>query len=45
MDVAFVLGGSALNEEIRQKMKYSAYCDNMQHLEVFAETLRSAIEK
>lgn len=45
MDVAFVLGGYALNESLRQKMKYSAYCDNMQHLEGFAQTLRGAIDR
>ncbi len=45
MDVAFVVGGYALAEDIRQQMKFSAYCDNMQHLEGFAQTLRIAIEK
>ena len=43
MDVAFVVGGYALTEQLRQKMKFSSYCDNMQHLEGFAQTLRSAI--
>ncbi len=41
-DVAFVVGGRALTEPLRQKMKYAAYCDNMQHLESFARTLRDA---
>jgi methanogenic corrinoid protein MtbC1 len=45
LDVAFVVGGYALTEEIRQQMKYAAYCDNMQHLEGFAQSLRRAIEK
>lgn len=45
IDVAFVVGGYALTDEIRLQMKYSAFCDNMQHLEGFAQTLRSAIEK
>ena len=45
IDVAFVVGGFALSDEIRQQMKYSAYCDNMQHLDVFAQTLLSAIKK
>jgi methanogenic corrinoid protein MtbC1 len=44
LDVAFVVGGYALTDQVRQRMKYSAYCDNMQHLEGFAETLRGAIE-
>lgn len=44
-DVAFVLGGYALTDRIRQKMKYSAFCDNMQHLEVFAKTLMTAMDK
>ncbi|MEO8495048.1 MAG: B12-binding domain-containing protein, partial [Planctomycetota bacterium] len=43
MDVAFVVGGFALTDQIRQKMKFSSYCDNMQHLEGFAQTLRGAI--
>ncbi len=38
-----VVGGRALHEELRQQMQYSAYCDNMQHLESFATTLRTAI--
>ncbi len=42
-DVAFVVGGYALTEPLRQQMKYAAYCDNMQHLEGFAETLRGTI--
>lgn len=41
--VAFVVGGYALEERVRQRMKYSAYCDNMQHLEAFAQTLSGAI--
>lgn len=45
LDVAFVVGGYALTDQVRQRMKYSAYGDNMQHLEGFAETLRGAIEK
>ncbi|MEO8269001.1 MAG: hypothetical protein ABI557_04725, partial [Aureliella sp.] len=43
-EVAFVVGGCALSDDLRQKMKYSAYCDNMQHLEGFARTLLFAIE-
>ena len=45
MDVAFVVGGYALTESVRQQMKFAAYCDNMQHLEGFAVTLRAAIEQ
>ncbi len=44
MAVAFVVGGRALTDVLRQQMKYAAYCDNMQHLEAFAQTLRGAIE-
>ncbi len=43
-DVAFVVGGNALTSELRRKMKFSAYCENMQQLEGFAQTIRSAIE-
>ena len=42
-NVAFVVGGFALTEEVRNSMKFSAYCANMQQLEGFAETLRRAI--
>ena len=42
--VAFVVGGRALNEQLRQQMKYAAYCDNMRHLEAFSQTLRGAAE-
>ncbi len=41
--IAFVVGGLALTDQIRQQMKYSAYCDTMQHLEEFANTLRRGI--
>jgi excisionase family DNA binding protein len=43
IEVAFVVGGYALTDKLRQQMKFSAYCDNMQHLEGFAQTLRGAI--
>lgn len=41
-DVAFVVGGYALSEHLRQQMQFSAYCDSMQHLEGFAQTLLQA---
>jgi excisionase family DNA binding protein len=41
-DVAFVVGGRALQEPLRQSMRYAAFCDNMQHLESFARTLSGA---
>ena len=41
-NVAFVVGGYALTEELRQNMKFAAYCDSMQHLEGFAQTLLQA---
>lgn len=43
--IAWVVGGRALTEDLRRKMKYSAFCDNMQHLESFAETFRRSAEK
>lgn len=43
-DIAFVVGGKALTETLRRNMSYSAYCDNMQHLQGFANTLRQALE-
>jgi excisionase family DNA binding protein len=45
LDVAFVVGGRSLVDSVRQRMKYAAYCDNMQHLEAFAQTLRGASER
>lgn len=45
LDVAIVVGGRALAEGLRHKMKYAAYCDNMQHLEGFAQTLHRANEQ
>lgn len=36
---ALVVGGRALVEDLRRKMTYAAYCDNMQHLESFAKVL------
>lgn len=44
-DVAFVVGGRSLVESVRHKMKYAAYCDNMQHLQAFAQTLLGASER
>lgn len=41
---AFVVGGRQLSEPLRQRLKYAAYCDNMQHLESFAQSLRTAIQ-
>jgi methanogenic corrinoid protein MtbC1 len=37
-ELAFVVGGRGLLPEVRQQMRYSAYCDNMNHLEAFAQT-------
>ena len=45
LDVAFVVGGRSLVESLRQQMKYAAFCDNMQHLDSFAQTLRGASER
>lgn len=41
LDVAFVVGGRALNDDLRKNMRYAAFCDNMQHLEAFASTFRN----
>lgn len=38
-NIAFAAGGFALTEDVRKKMKYSNFCDTMQHLESFAQTL------
>ena len=39
---AFVVGGRALSGEIRKRMTYSAFCDNLRHLATFASTLGKA---
>jgi methanogenic corrinoid protein MtbC1 len=38
-NVAFVVGGYALTDQVRPKMKYSICCDNMKQLVEFAHTL------
>lgn len=40
--VAVVVGGRALDDTIRRQMEYAAHCDNLQHLESFAEILKSS---
>ncbi|REJ66487.1 MAG: helix-turn-helix domain-containing protein [Planctomycetota bacterium] len=40
--VAFVVGGRALTGTLRRRMRYAAFCDNLQHLEAFAQTLYPA---
>lgn len=37
--IALVVGGRGLVPELRQQMSYSTYCDTMNHLETFAQTL------
>ena len=37
---ALVLGGAALNGDVRRRIRPSAYCDTFQHLESFATTIR-----
>lgn len=37
---AIVVGGFSMRDQIRQQIRYSAFCDTMQHLEEFAKTLR-----
>ena len=38
-EVPFVVGGRCLTEEVREQMGYAAYCDNLRHLEGFAQSL------
>lgn len=40
---ALVVGGRALTEDLRQRMTYAAFCDTMQHLESFAQTLHRSL--
>lgn len=41
--VAVVVGGRALDETLRRQMEYSAYCDNLQHLESFTKILKNSL--
>ena len=38
---AIAVGGFAMQGIVRQQIRYSAFCDTMQHLEEFANTLRN----
>ena len=40
---AVVVGGRALAEPIRREMQYTAYCDNLQHLDALVRTLSRSI--
>ncbi len=39
-DVPVIVGGRALTEAVRRQMEYTAFGDNMQHLDAFARTLK-----
>ncbi|MCA9055592.1 MAG: DNA-binding protein, partial [Planctomycetaceae bacterium] len=39
---AFVIGGRALQPDLRRQLTYGAYCDTFQHLYAFARTLLHA---
>lgn len=39
---AIAVGGRALNEDLRKRMVYTTYCDNLQQLEHFAKVLLGA---
>ena len=43
-NTAVVVGGQGLTTEIRTRLRYSAFCDTMRHLEEFAKTLRRQTE-
>lgn len=42
-EVAFVVGGRALTDELKRQMKFAACCSRLQDLEGFAQTLRLAL--
>lgn len=42
-DVAVVVGGRALTDSYRRNMEYAAFCDNLQHLEAFARTIKRSL--
>jgi len=43
-EVAMIVGGRGLIPEIRRQMRYAAYCDNLNHLEAFLQSLRGTEE-
>lgn len=45
LDVGFVVGGRGMTESIRRQIQYSAFCDNVRHLESFAQTIKNTTEK
>lgn len=40
---AIVVGGRALDAELRQEMQFAAYCDNLRHLVGFADSVRPVV--
>jgi methanogenic corrinoid protein MtbC1 len=42
---ALVVGGRALTEPLRQRIRYSSYCDSMQQLEAFALNLQKTLKR
>ena len=44
-NVSVVVGGRALTDSLRRRMRYAAYCDNLQHLEEFAQALKRTLSR
>lgn len=40
---AFVVGGRALSQNLRERLTYSAHCDTLRHLAAFADTLNPVV--
>ena len=40
-DVSFVVGGRALSDDLRPKLRYTAHCDTMVQLSTLARALRT----
>ena len=40
--VILLVGGRALNDQLRPKMVYSSYCDGMSQLATFAKSLKTS---
>lgn len=41
---ALVVGGAALTEDVRRRLRYSSFCDTFQQLDAFARTLHRPVE-
>ena len=44
-DAALIVGGKALTEDVRMKMKYTAFCDQFTHLDTISRQTLGLLRK